>query len=274
MRRILAIMADQHAGSSLALMSPSVRLLDDDGTEYAPALGPTQRWLWSNYEDAVLRTLDLAGDDPITMIHAGDICQGDRHGPYVSPLVADQVAIALCNLQPWLDLGRIDRMYLLNGTEAHDYSGGSAERIVGRALSDQVEARYCAHLLMDADGVTLDVAHHGPHPGSRKWLEGNIARFYLRDRMMGEIGRGRTPPALYIRAHRHQPIDESLHMYGHDSRLMIVPSWQAAGQYVRNVTQSLTHICCGMAAVEIVDGRIVAVHKHTYELDVRTEDRL
>lgn len=275
MRRIIVIMADMHSGSSLGLLTPNTVLIDDAGAPWVPNLGATQAtFLWPSYETALLEVLSLADGDPITLIHNGDICQGDRHGPLISPLLADQVTIALANLEPWFTLGHIERLYLLNGTEAHDYSGGSAERMVGKALAERVDVRYCAHLLLDVGQQEIDIAHHGPHPGRRKWLEGNIARFYLRDRMLGEIGRGRTPPALYVRAHRHQPIDETLSMYGRTSRIMIVPSWQAAGQYVRAVAQSLPHICCGMAAVEVLDGRIAQVHKYVYEIDIRTEDGL
>lgn len=274
MRRIIALLGDMHSGSRLGLLNPATRLLDDDGAEYAPTMTATQSWLWDCYEDALIQTMTLADGDPVTLIHNGDVCQGDRHGPLVSPLVADQAAIAVANLVPWLALGTVTGMVLVTGTEAHDYSGGSAEQIVAQAMSEYLDVRYMTHGLLDVDGVLLDVAHHGPHPGARVWLKGNIARFYLRDRIIGEIGRGNPVPALYVRAHRHEPVDETLSMYGHHSRLIVTPSWQGAGQYVRNVAQSLPHICCGMAAAEIVDGRLVAVHWYRYELDLRRRERL
>ena len=62
MRRILAIMADQHAGSSLALMSPSVRLMDDDGAEYTPSLHAVRRRLDSLVRDGRATTRMVQGD--------------------------------------------------------------------------------------------------------------------------------------------------------------------------------------------------------------------
>ena len=271
MRRILAIMADQHAGSKLGLMPAGVVLMNEDGNPYVPNQGYTQaEFLWPNYERTVFEVLEWANDDPITLIHDGDICQGDKHGDLVSPLVIDQVVIALANLEPWLALGNIAEVCLIEGTQAHDYTGGTAERLVVDMLSSTVRASYAGHMLLDVGESLLDIAHHGPHPGGRAWLRGNPARFSLRDAMLGEILRGNQVPDLYIRAHYHQPVDETTTIYTYQSRLLIVPSWQAADQFVRKVGQSPPRICCGMAAVEVIDGCISQVRTYVHELDIRT----
>jgi len=72
------------------------------------------------------------------------------------------------------------------------------------------DIKMCQHGLLDIDGVTIDYAHHGPFPGSRSWLKGNIARYYLRDLMMREIMNGNSPPKLVVRAHYHTPVEEYL----------------------------------------------------------------
>ena len=273
MRHVVAVIADEHGGSRLGLLNPETRLTDENGAEYQPTLLKTQEWLWESHIDAILETLEFANDDPIYLVHNGDICQGSKHGTVVSPLAVDQVTIALCNLDPWLQWGNVERLYLIEGTQAHDFTGGTAEKLVLQALKDDLYVRYTPHLRLRVEEALFDIAHHGSHPGGRVWLRGNPARFDLRDAMLSEILRGQPVPNLYVRAHYHQPIDELTTLEGgHSSRVMIVPSWQAADQFVRKVAKSPARICCGMAAIEVIDGQIGRVIKPLYEQELWLEE--
>ena len=79
------------------------------------------------------------------------------------------------------------------------------------------------------DGVTFDLAHHGPSSGSRWWLRGNTARYYLRDRMLDDMALGKPPADVYLRGHYHVNIWETLRVEWQGemitSHLVVLPSW-------------------------------------------------
>lgn len=274
MRYVIAVLSDLHAGSKLGLLAPGTELEDPSGGTYVLRLSKAQQWLWQNYEDAIVQTLDLAGDDPVILIHNGDVCQGAFRGINITNSLTDQARIAIANLSPWFELGNILRAYIVCGTEAHDFGEASTERLIAETLRIKygADVLYKPHILLSVDGASIDVAHHGPHPGSRAWLRGNIARLYLRDRIIEDLARGHKVPDLFVRSHRHRPVDEVVSLECVKSRIIVTPSWQLAGQFARKAIESPPYFVCGMSAIEVIDGRIVDVHHFYYELDIRSKE--
>ena len=264
MRRIIVVLSDTHGGSRYGLCSPDARLTDDDRGEYAPTLTIGQRWLWDAYTAAIDGVLALAGKSRVDVVHNGDVCQGTRYPDgLMTTRLADHLAIAAANMAPWFTHKGVKSLTLVSGTGAHDFGEGSAEEAVACMLGRNVQM--VSHPLLDVDGLSVDVAHHGPHTGIRAWTEGNVARLYLLDRLMRD-----DPPAdVYVRSHRHDYVRVTLHGRYGTADLLVTPSWQLPGSYVRQVTQSASAVVCGLVALEVVDGRLAGVHPFTDKVDLR-----
>lgn len=283
MRRIIVgAGSDFHGGSKFGLMNPDVILYaeDRDGnlSPWHPSPTAAQEYLWELYLSGIERTRALAGDDEIIMIHNGDECHGNTHPQsLVSTRIADQFLIAEANFRPFLALPKVKRARLVAGTGAHNFLEGSSTMIVAQLLAarlPKMDIRPVYHGLLDLDGFTVDYAHHGPHPGSRNWLEGNVARYYLRDLMWSEIRRGRKPPDLVLRGHFHQPVIETLRVDGYTSTLMILPSMCLIDDYTRQATRSASSVTNGITNFEIVDGKLLDIYQYNETLDIRTHEVL
>ncbi len=286
-RRLVVCLSDMHGGHKLGLCNPETVLHDEDHernvTEYNPPLTAVQRYLWKLYIEHVEQVADLADGDDIVVIHNGDLTQGTKYPDHlVSSRQEDQQEIAFCNLLPLVSLPNVSTIRIIIGTAAHNMGEGSAEIAVTRRLQARYRKRNIAvlhHGLFDVDGVTFDVAHHGPFPGSRKWLEGNVARYYLWDYMMTELLAGRTPARILYRAHYHTWIPpETLRMEAdgdeHISELALSPSYCGLGDHGRQATRSTHGQTHGLTVREIVDGQAVARHTFKRSLDVRTKEIL
>jgi hypothetical protein len=133
------------------------------------------------------------------------------------------------------------------------------------------------HGLFDFHGVGADISHHGPPPGSRKWLEGNEARYYLRSAMLDEITAGKVPPRIYYRAHYHQSVEETLIVRGNGSRykssLIITPSLAFIDSHARQTVRSPSRITHGMSVAEIVDGELLRNIPLERTIDIRSKEQ-
>jgi len=168
------------------------------------------------------------------------------------------------------------------GTAVHGWEG-SAEALIGKGLADlypDVDTRTLYHaqlVLKGQGGEVVDCAHHGPFPGSRKWLTGNRARYYLRSAMLDEIVDGVTPPRVYARAHYHQWQRETVRVRSQgadvESDLVITPCYTGATDYTRKATRSIRKLDHGLVALEF-EGGLRAIYPFYEELDIRTREEL
>lgn len=283
MRKILAVMNDSHGGHSLGLMNPDVTLFDEDADgnpiPWKPKPTRTQEDLWKLYLDCIRKIYAIAGTDEIVVIHNGDECMGNKYpNRLVSSRISDQVLIAVANLGMWLQVPNVQKMRLGIGTGAHDFLDGSSTILVQQQLSalypkKDVQVGY--HGLANVAGVTVDYAHHGPFPGSREWLRGNVCRYYLQSLMLAELDRGSTPPDLVLRGHYHSPVDEVVKIRRkYKSHIYIVPSFDGMDDHAHQATRSVDEITFGMIAFEIVDGEIVKDYPLYETHDIRRRETL
>lgn len=281
-RTIVPVFGDLHGGHKLALMSPTVTLYDEtpkgEAVPYTPNLTASQRYLWELWTKDILLIRELAAGDEILPILNGEPCWGDKHpAGLVSTRKADQTEIAVANLSVWLDLPEVKHFRIATGTEAHNFGEGSAEFEIAKRLQAEYkdkDVKALNHGLLTINGVTIDYAHHGPTSGSRMWLRGNEARYYLRDIMLREITRRNEPPRVVCRAHFHDPVHETLRVAGHTSDLMITPSFLMLTDFARKVVKSPSYLTNGIAALEIVDGKLIEIHEFYETVDLRTEETL
>jgi len=285
-RAIIAAFGDQHGGNLLGLLNPETRikLEDVNGDKYWHyfTLNKSQEHLWKVYTDGIDNIKHLAGKDPIIVLELGDITQGKKYiSQWVSTRLSDQIFIAEANMLPWFQLKNLHAVRLVKGTDSHGFGEGSADLTVEGLLQRRFPKRNIEtlfHGLAEINGITVDYSHHGPYTGSRNWLKGNVARYYLRSAMMDELQAGNIPPHLYIRAHYHSYIEEYLrianakHVY--KSWLTVLPSLCMMSDYARQATKSQFSVTNGVIAYEVIDNRVVEIHPFVESVDIRTKEKI
>lgn len=284
MRRvILAVTSDMHGGCTLGLMNPETTLIEytpeGDQTTYAPEPTASQKYLWGVvYKPAIDMIIDWAGDDELMLFDIGDQTHGNKFKQeLVSNRLDDQIIIAANNFEPWLSARNLKLVRLVAGTGVHSFYEGAAARMISALTSAKypgVDIRPIEHGMATVNGALVDYSHHGPGPGSRHWLSGNVARFYLRDRVQAAILGGRKPASLFLRGHVHTPVYEFLEQGTHEAHLLVMPSLCLLNEHARKVTQSIPAITNGIAAVEIVDGKITALRRCYHTIDITTKEDL
>ena len=287
MRTVVGILSDTHGGHKLGLLNPETVLYEESETgelvPYTPKLTAMQEYLWGLYKQHIEEVRAWAGFDQLVLIHNGDITQGNKYPEHlVSTRLADQISIGVANLRPWFDGAGVRWARLAKGTGSHVLGEGSSEILIAQQLAAlfagaNVQALY--HGLLDVQGVQLDYAHHGPYPGSRAWLMGNVARYDLRSYMLNELSAGRTPARVVLRAHYHTwicPEVLSLEFMGdvYTSTLILTPSYCGLGAHGHQATRSAPSQTHGMIALEVTDGNLGEIRVFKKTLDLRTRETL
>jgi hypothetical protein len=286
-RALLVCLSDTHAGSKLSLMNPDVVCYDEDPetgqlVPYTPNLTASQKYLWGLYVQGIEYVKDLAGGDDVYVIHNGDITQGNKYPQQlVSTRMADQITIACANVRPLVKIPNIKAVRIVAGTGSHAFEEASSEILVTSWLKASypdlnTDVLYHGHAMFS--GLDVDYAHHGPGAGIRAWTKGNVAYLTLKSHMMSEVMRGKTPPRLYLYSHFHEYIrvDHELKAGNtfYNSTLIVTPSFSMLNDHARQVTRSESEITNGMVVVEIVDGKILEIHKLMKSIDIRTREIL
>ncbi|RPJ40106.1 MAG: hypothetical protein EHM35_00440 [Planctomycetaceae bacterium] len=282
-RRVVLALSDTHGGSRIGLLNPATVLerADDLGRveRWTPALGATQRWLWECYQAILSDAADLAGDDEIVAVHDGDITNGDRFGGNVpDTTLEDQRVIAEHNMLPVLALPQVKRARLVTGTAVHVPNCAEARVAARLVLHTGKEVAALHHGRANVDGVVFDLAHHGPHPGSRDWLRGNVALYYLKSAVYEDRRIGKEPARVYVRGHFHEYVPARYEEYWNDARglydLTVIPSFCGLNDHGRKATRSAPVLTVGMVAYVIEAGRLARIEPFTRRLDLRIEETL
>jgi hypothetical protein len=286
-RRIVLAVADTHGGHSLGLLNPDTELVaayDDYGRAmyWCPPLTVTQKRLWPLWIDFRNQVVDYADGCEIVVVHAGDPTHGEKHpgGNIPGIDLEDQRTISFWNLKPLFALPNVKKGRLYTGTPAHVEPGFSDARVADKLAKNFPKKEILSvHHSRSAIGQEfLDVAHTGPHPGSRDWLRGNVALLHLRDRVYRDRRMNKTPATVYLRAHRHVYVHVTLNdMWWHTPsvhHLVVVPSFCGFTSYARSVTQSEPELVNGMVAFEIIDGKLRDIKPFVDYTDLRLEETL
>lgn len=274
--------ADWHSGHKLGLCNPEAQILDpDQGRHVSPTLTEFQRYTWDLRQSYLNSFFEMAGRSDVICFLAGDLTHGNGHmDQLMGTRQADQRSIARANVEPILGHRNVKALRALTGTAVHVFGEGSSEIELVDRLAEvypKKDIGIAHHARTSVNGVTFDVAHHGPSGGSRAWLKGNTARYYLRDRMWRDLSLGKRPANVYLRGHFHVNVWETLRMDWHGetitSHLVVLPSWCGLGDYARKITRSDPAITNGLYAFEVrPDGlRVVPM---VQALDLRIEEEL
>jgi len=277
MRKIIAVHSDTHGGCRVGLLNPATILYyeDDNGnlSPYHPKLNESQSALWKYYSDDIEQVKKFAGDDEILLIHNGDMTHGKKYArQLVSTRDADQIMIAAENLRPWYALPNLKHVRIVAGTGAHNFEENSAEIMIAQMMTTEkqaVDTKVIRHGLIEFGGVKVDCAHHGPFPGSRDWLRGNVAMFYLRDMLYAD-----STVDLVLRSHYHQRVKVMLDWHGATKTLMITPSYCMLDDHALQATRSAATSDIGMYAYEIIDGKLHDILECVHHIDLRAYERI
>jgi hypothetical protein len=240
---VLALVSDLHTNSTIALCPPYVELDDGGGYRYSAA----QRWLWANWKDYWERVKTARAGKRLYIIVNGDAADGDHHDTpqIITRNPATQRKIAETVLKVGTDLMQEgDRLFFVRGTESHVGKSGWLEEELGEDLKAERDTDTGAasswHLLMEVEGVAVDIAHHGKL-GGRSWTRPNAVNALAAETIMQYAERGERPPQLVIRSHRHKTAD-SYDNYP-ITRAIQTPAWQLMTAFSHKVaTGSLADI--------------------------------
>lgn len=283
-RAIVVQISDPHSGFELGLTNPDTKLTDHNGIERpAPDLNESQKFIWEVYTSGLSQVRDLAGKDPTHLLWMGDLTHGKKfHEEQITTRLSDQVIYASYAMKPAYSLPNVKSSRMALGTGAHVFGQGSSEILLAALLKEKhpkIDTRALYHgLAQYGENFTIDYAHHGPPPGSRNWLKGNVARLYLQSKMMDDLDAGNKPATLVSRGHYHSFVKTwyGLSRMGQwfESWLIIMPPLCLPGDFTRKATSSGYRVSPGIVAIEIINGKLYDIHPFTQTLDMRTVESL
>ena len=286
MNRILIVQeSDHHGGNKLGLMNPDTilqHIVWSDGQkeeqEYKPEMTESQKALWELRQENIQKVIELADGCDVHYIQDGDPTQGNKHqADLVSDRMSNQIKIAFANDTPIFEIPNLKSALFAAGTGAHNFGMGSADELIVDRLKDnykEIPIKLCYHGLVHYGEFTVDFAHHGPYVGSREWLKGNVARYYLQSTMLHSIKKHQKPADLYVRGHYHVPVIETVRLNGYTSHIVVSPSMCMVDDFAHQAAKSPEDVTCGMFVYEIVNDKLLDVHEFTRTWDTRTEYHL
>lgn len=279
-RFVIAVETDFHAHHRHGLCNPNVTLSDGNDEGYQPSLSEFQKMLWEVRRENIAKLLNFLDGDPLVYFNVGDQINGMKYkGNWMTTNPANQFRIAEANVDPILSLEQISAARFIKGTPSHDGTlAGGAESLqrTYELKYPHLDIKTCWHSLASIYNFEVDAAHHGPGPGSREWLKGNTARYYLKDRMFKDLNNKRDPHHLYLRAHYHEKIWET---YNHplddgwaSATLLLVPPMCGLSSFSRKVTKSVPKIRVGMVVLRVEKRRVIDTQWFTKVFDVRKRE--
>lgn len=285
-RRIVVLRGDTHSGQDGGLKNPATLLpeysINEEGDRvldgWEPVrLSPFQKRMWAWHEEARAQMISLADGDPMTMIEMGDLTHGGYFKDDAEEAgMSDQYFLSKSSLMPWLEMPQLEGIYFTRGSGVHTWFK-AAETLLTHELKAEfpkTTIKLADHWMLNIDGVILDVAHHGTHPGKRAWLRGNEFMIYIRSLLIDAATEGGPVPDVVLRGHKHE-FTRTWATYQVASKYweclgIITPPMAYINAYAVMATQSISRLSIGMVALEIINGKLHKVHPFVHWIDLRT----
>lgn len=257
--RLVFVVADIHAGSTLGLMPPEFTT----GEGVVIQQNPFQKWLWSCWMDSMEWVKKTAGDSPYVIVLNGDLIEGCHHHTkqVISPDVSDHVDCAASILEGFVS--KASRTFIIKGTECHTQN---SEITLGKILkaerNKQTELPAWDKLYMDICGVRVVVRHH-IGTSIRRGLSGTQLSLHLAEEQVEAANSNQTIPRVLCCAHRHK-----FGLYQDNNGICVVsPPWQGLTRYGHKVVPT-AQTNPGIYALDwrgLPDGTLPRVHSIVYE---------
>lgn len=216
--RLLVILSDLHAGSTVALMPPSFETLEGQTIEQSPM----QKWLWECWLKCNKWIDGIVGKDPHALVLNGDMIEGIHHHSkqVFSPDTNDHVEAAIHILRDRAT--KAASSFVIRGTECHT---SNTEIVIGKALklavNEDTGLPAWDKLFLDVAGVRCVFQHHIT-TSVRPWTEGTGLASQAASEKLEAIDNDEIAPRVICCAHRHK--------YGQFSNgrtlTIVSPPWQ------------------------------------------------
>lgn len=276
MRTYYVHFGDPHCGLRHGLIAPGTELEYSNGEKREVLLSGWSEFIWNDvWLPGIEKVSEIAGDDAVVLICAGDTCHGSRFVEYLyTPFVDHQVMIAKQGFEPWRKVKGLASVYLAYGTGSHDYGENASTKMLREALVPWgYNVEIGDQLLLKDGGLRMDVAHHGPYVSSLPHLRSNGARRYAELHCRQELERGRTPPSWMMRGHVHRDVIATAEFwFGNEYQKCLItinPPMCGPNGYARKAARSEPYTRCGFWLVAVEDGEVVEVIPHIVERDNR-----
>lgn len=264
--KTVIVLADIHAGSTVAVMPP--RFTTIEGQTVTP--NRVQGWLYECWQDALGFAKGVVSGDSTALVVNGDCIEGIHHRTtqVISPDTQDHVNMAIKLLKPWAELAT--RRFMIRGTECHV---GQKELSIGTSLDFEVNPEYegpknsaAVHAF---DRLTLDVkgcrAVFRHHIGTsvRRQLSATQLSIQLGEEQLEAANNNEPIPRVLCCAHRHKPG----HFQDENGMALVSSPWQALTRFGHKIVSPART----KPGVYILDWRtpqpngLPHVHWRTYE---------
>lgn len=231
----LAVVSDLHIGSTVALPAAREYVLPDGQRLHA---SPAQLWIldcWNKYW-AEFHKIPAKRS---AIIVNGEFCEGEHHAAQqISGQAEVMEAMAVEVMRK--HVGKVDRLFVVRGSNAHSKQQGMADETVARelgAVRNSSGWRSDYRWRIEAGGVVIDAAHHITG-GGVPWTAGNNVRRALMTTVLRAVERGERAPDLMLRSHVHQPAS---YEFG-NTRIFVTPSFKLRDEYAHKIGASLAPI--------------------------------
>lgn len=233
---LLVPMSDLHSGSNNALFVNRF-WQGRNGVNHTPT--SRQEAIYRHFEKIGREIRKARKGKNLVVVHDGDAIEGVHHNnvDVATRNVSEQCDLhveIMAEFKRMVDWQRGDKLYYVAGTETHtgETENGLADAVGAQQYPDGWYV--CDHLELVLHGQPIWFVHHGPGAGKGA-NEGNGVRNWLRDAYWDAKKENKTPPAMIITGHVHQPTyntyvvnDNGQYKTVHG---VICPSWQAKTRY-------------------------------------------
>lgn len=271
--RVFAVLADLHGGHTLGMMRPGTTVPRERMVEVETPFGTVWevetydeelpmnavgQFLYEAYRDDLMWLHELAAGRPIDIRINGDVTQGQKYvREWVTTRQSDQLHIAEHFLRMPLELPTLASFGFIAGTGSHEFEEATSPILLRSMLQKytDIPISFSNHSLVSVNGTVWDIAHHGPIPGSMRWLEGDGLRWYMNDLQQREFDLGREPPRWVVRSHyhtrAHATSDYRRRTRFYKTEGVLTPGYTSIDGYGRQATRSKYEVHVGMVAWEV-----------------------
>jgi len=161
---LIIVYGDTHPNSLVGLCPPIV--VRDNGSQHH--YSDAQAWLWEQWLNAwqTVAAWKKALRAELWVVINGDGTDDNKHSQHGLITINKSVIIDLSVEVHSIPAKHAERLFYVRGTEAHGGGAGELEEAVAQELGavpdPETGNRSWWHLPLQANGVTLDIAHHPP----------------------------------------------------------------------------------------------------------------
>lgn len=223
-RTVVAVPADQQNGSSVGLPPSDKPWELEEGSDYAPS--DEQKIIFQQWKECWHRVHQLRQQvrgTRLIIVNNGDAIDGNHHRTtqISSAKASEQIRMHIAAMDWALDhvkFGGRDRIYYIEGTEAHAGPGHEHEETIARHFESvpyrkakkfsrgkALDGRCLWPFLdLEVNGIPFRIQHHGGSIGRRTWTRPNGMNLLAADTYWKCLDLDLTIPRYVVYSHLHR----------------------------------------------------------------------